>query len=325
MCNRTFARLSNLQTSLGNRSTVNFVLDRKGTNYEIPHLLSLACLSSFGLYRGRSFMALDKSGKQTGQPRATRALNPTNQPNPTQNANGSAKAIPDNVAWELFLRTVGENNARPLVERAGNFAKDEDRSSVDHILEDAKSLYGTLASHDQYARELKNAKNKRPGFRLESDPQLKAELGRVQAWKDQQVAQTVNRFLPGDMSKETWRKMQDFIDTEVKGNIQVVPQSAGPKATSRKPDTDTKSTPAQASAKNSHAPQYGGNIYLYSAGWNDGANVYGTGTLSEQYWSNSSYLAAVTVTSPTGRANTPRPGTLRRRRAPDRGRKIGFR
>ena len=38
--------------------------------------------------------------------------------------------------------------------------------------------------------------------------------------------------------------------------------------------------------------------------WNDGINAFGSGTISEQYSSDASYLVTVTVTSPSGRINT---------------------
>ncbi len=215
-------------------------------------------------------------------------------------------AVPDNVAWELFLRTVGENNARPLVERAGGFdaEAETDRNSVGRIMDDARSLSDTLKIQDRQARELKDAKNKRFGFRPESDPQLKTELNRLQVFSDNQVEKTVNRYLPGVMPKAAWQRLQAFVNTEVKGNIQVIPAQALKEAKLRQPGADKTKMLAQAARKQAHAQGGNGNVYLYSTGWNDGVNVYGSGTLSEPYNSGGSYLVTVTVTSPTGRANT---------------------
>jgi hypothetical protein len=233
-----------------------------------------------------------------------KSIQPVKLPGTISGADNPA-AIPDNVAWELFLRTVGENNARPLVERAGGFDNESetDRNSVDRVMDDARSLNDTLTNHDKRARELKDAKNKRFGFRPESDPQLKAELNGLRTFNDGQVAKTVNRYLPGVMSKEAWQRMQGFVNTEVKSNIQVIPARELKEAKGRQFGADKTKALAQTTRQQAHA-QGGGNIYLYSAGWNDEANVYGSGTLIESNNSGGSYLVTVTVTSPTGRANT---------------------
>jgi hypothetical protein len=250
-------------------------------------------------------LATVKAKKPTARMRDKRARQtpPVKLPGTISGAD-KPQAVPDNVAWELFLRTVGENNARQLVERAG-FQEDQDRNSVDRIVSEAKSLNETLEINDKQARLLKDAKNRRLGFRIESDPQLKTELSRIQASKDENVARVVGRYLLDGLPKADWQKLQTFVNTEVKGNIQVIPARALKEAKLRQSGADKAKTLAQTPRKYAHAAQGGGgNVYLYSAGWNDGANVFGSGTLSEQYGSGTSYLVTITVTSHSGRANT---------------------
>ena len=250
-------------------------------------------------------LATTQAKKPTARARDKRArtTQPAKLPGTISGAD-KPEAVPDNVAWELFLRTVGENNARQLVERAG-FSEAQDYNSIDRVMSYAKSLNETLDSYDHQARSLKDAKNKRFGFRVESDPLLKTQLARIQSAKDQRVAQVMEN-LPNGFSKEDWQKLQDFINTRVKRNIQIIPSITLKEAKARQAGkTKTNALAlAQTSTQQAHAQGGGGNLYLYSDSWNDLLNVFGSGTISEQYSSSGSYLVTVTVTSHSGRSNT---------------------
>jgi len=194
--------------------------------------------------------------------------------------------IPDNVAYELFLRTVAEGNARVLVKRAG--INDDE---IENIMNEAYSFNSILEASDRDASSLKTNKEKLPKI------QINAELSILQKRKDEYIAKTVNRFLSGSLHNEEMKKLQNFIKTEIKSNIQKVlikDSSQAKEVALNKPYT--KSFASRQSG--------GGELYLYSAGWNDGMNVYGSGSISEQYTSGTSYLVTVTVTSPLGRSNT---------------------
>ncbi len=191
--------------------------------------------------------------------------------------------IPDNVAYELFLRTVAEGNARGLVKRAG--LNDEE---IEMIMSAAYSLSSALEISDRRAQELKN--NQAASNKI----QPKTELLRLQQKKDDFIDATVNRYLPNSLNDEARKKLQNFLKTEVKGNVQKIFVT-----------NDSVQTKEVAFAKTSAARQSsGGQLYLYSTGWNDGISVYGSGSISEQYSSGTSYLVRVTVTSPLGRSNT---------------------
>lgn len=195
--------------------------------------------------------------------------------------------IPDRVAYELFLRTVAENNARDLVKRAG--FKDED---VERILHDAERLNDQLANLDSEARSVKEK------ITDSSDLQTNSHLMILQAKKDEYVAETINHFLPRTLGNAGISKLQDFIKTNVKGNTQKV---------LIKDDSRTDKFALNKSFVNSFAGKQSGNggqLYFYSAAWSDGTNVYGSGSLSEQYYSNTSYRVTTTVTAPSGRTNT---------------------
>ncbi len=203
--------------------------------------------------------------------------------------NGAEKPnqIPDLIAYELFLRTVAENNARGLVKRAG--FDDED---VEKIMIEAYRLNQILEPLDKRAREIKQNKNKSQA------PQTRTELLSLQTKKDEAITRAVTRFFPQDLSKEEMNKLQNFISKEVKKNVQkalIEDVSSTNELAFNKPFVKS-----FASRQNSGSGQF----YLYSTGWSDGVNAYGSGSLSEQYASNASYQVTTTITSPGGRSNT---------------------
>ncbi len=221
----------------------------------------------------------DKIQKLTTQPK-------TAQPKAAKfykNKNKAAQKIPDKIAYELFLRTVGEYNAKGLVERAGL-----DDSEVEVIVSEAKSLNEILKLNDDAAQKIKQSKN------TLSESKLTAELTEIQIRENEIVDRTINRLLSGNLQSEGINKLKNFIDSEVKNNIQIVPK---PKSGWLNKDKFNKT-------RTKVSLQKASSLYLYSTGWQNGANVFGVGTLSEQFQSSATYKITTTVTSPSGRSNT---------------------
>lgn len=212
--------------------------------------------------------------------------NPANQTYPAQYSDKSKKQVPDRVAYELFLRTVGEYNAKDLVERAGLNAEQTEK-----IVTEARSLNDLLNYADEATSRVKENKDNL------SAPDVKNELAKFEAKKKEYIDRTVGRFLPGSLAADGMNKLKDFIDSEVKNNIQIIPRSKLKKGTEK--EVEFVRTSTRSSRQSS-----GGNLYLYSAAWQNGMDVYGSGTLSEEYTSETSYKVTVTVTSPGGRSNT---------------------
>ncbi|GEM_PF-1738295 len=194
--------------------------------------------------------------------------------------------IPDMVAYELFLRTIAEGNARNLVERAG--FKDEE---IEKITNEANSFNFAVEFADRRAFELKADKEK------SSDVQIKSELVNLQKKKDELLEKVVNRYLLPNLSNEGTNKLRNFIKTEVKRNTQKILINESAKTT----ELLSNKTFAHSFASRQTG---GGQLYLYSAAWQEGMNVYGSGSLSEEYASQTSYRITVSVTSPSGRSNT---------------------
>lgn len=121
-----------------------------------------------------------------------------------------------------------------------------------------------------------------------SQAEILKELSRAQQRKDELVARTVNRFLSQDLQEEGMNKLRNFITKEVKRNIQKI---------LLKDSSQINEFAFNKSFVKSFASRQssGGQLYLYSAAWNDGVNVYGSGSLSEQYASNTSYHVTTTL------------------------------
>lgn len=213
----------------------------------------------------------------------------TEMRNPTENVKRSCD-IPDKVAYEIFLRTIGEHNARSVLERAGF-----DDKAVEVIVNEAKALNSTLEQSDKQARELKETKDK-------SAAQTKNESQRLRKLKDEIVVRQIG-YLQRELQADDWLKFQNFINSEVKRNIQKV-------SIDNLKQTKTAVTNAKQSegvideTKNRVAQSGGGNVYLYSTTWKSDSKVFGAGTVLEQYESKTSYRLTITVASPSGRVKT---------------------
>jgi hypothetical protein len=237
----------------------------------VSTLFVLTIIGSFVLSRSTTAQKNDKTQGLVNQPVSAKFSNKETK-----------KQIPDQVAYELFLRTVGEYNAKGLVERAGF-----DEREVEIIVGEAKSLNEYLTSNDESARRIKENKNNL------AFSDIRTELDKIQTKKDELIDRAVNSYLPNSLTAEDAGKLKEFVNSEVKNNITVVakPKPAKDKVSFVK--TSTKSF-----------LQTSGELYLYSAAWQDDANIFGVGTLSEQYQSGTSYQVSTTLTSPSGRSNT---------------------
>lgn len=248
--------------------------------------ISLVIFTLLALLPGAIFFLTQPTAAQTDKSSNVKIKNKTlpKSPRIKKIISGAKepKQIPDNVAYELFLRTVAEGNARALVKRTG--LTDE---QVEKVMVAAYSVNHYIESLDRMAKELKLKQT------AATKQQTKIKLLDLQKKKEQIIAERVEIHLKKALSNEAEDKLEDFVETEVKGNLKKILVS-----------DDSPQIKETAFIKTSLKRQNGGELYLYSAGWNDGFNVYGSGSLSEQYTSNTSYRATTTVISPSGRSNT---------------------
>jgi hypothetical protein len=215
----------------------------------------------------------------------------------TKTLTEAQKAIPDEVAWELFFRTIDENNARQLLIDA---EIDEDR--FDEMMNFAKYSSLNWEIFDKKARDIKQQNTKFGNVDLLANSKVKKDLADLDLAKSKYTSERLSERLPNrypENGKSDWDKLEEYVRTEVKSHILII----SPKELKAKATEKEKAKFVKTSFKKDAQTQ-NGNAYLYVAGWNDGVNVYGAGTVTEQYSSGTSYLVTVMVTSPSGRVNT---------------------
>ena len=219
----------------------------------------------------------------------------------TKELTEAQKAIPDEVAFEVFLRTIGENNARQLLLKAG-FDEAQDSDKLDQIMNDAKMLADSLDSLDKKVRDIKLRKG--GGRDFQADAKIKSDLSRLQSDKADILRQTISYYLKTATRFDNgWDKVQNYVQTTVKSKMQVVETKSSLRSKPQKKEM-AKVGFANNFAVGTAAQTQVGNAYLYCDGWSEGENVFGSGMITEGYASGTSYLVSVTVTSPSGRTNT---------------------
>jgi hypothetical protein len=251
----------------------------KRSDHDLKNLIILAVLFlPAGILAGGSQSFINSASAQKEIARSPRSQAPTLAIKGSDNP----RAIPDNIAFELFLRTAAEGNARDLVKQGG-FSEDQ----VEWIMGEAYSFENIVELAD---RAIANAQSGSDGASL-------TEIAKEGRKKDEALARTINKYLPSRLGKDGMAKLRGFVTSDIKRNIQKIDiKGAGRKEGSLR----------RSGFARSFAPAYpgGSELYLYSAAWTDGINVYGSGALSEEYPSDSSYLVTVTVTSPDQRSNS---------------------
>jgi hypothetical protein len=233
---------------------------------------------------------------------ATNAQNTTkvslnNNLTTTKTLTKAQKAIPDEIAFEVFLRTVAENNAPQLLKDAG-FDLDKDAGTIEQMTQQFKSYNRSFERLDKQAEEIKSKVNKTAGVNFLTDEKVKNGLDALQNERTNLVIQAMTNIEDNYRSENGWQKINKFLQTTVKSQMQIVQIKSSLTAKIGKTSSFVNSFAGKNNA------QQVGNAYLYTTGWSDGENAYGSGTVSEQYASGTSYLASVTVTSPSGRTNT---------------------
>lgn len=159
-----------------------------------------------------------------------------NSPN---NIGKLSTVIPDEVAYEIFLRSVGENNARSAIQRAGF-----EGEGAELILGEAKNLNSNLEPSDKQLVELRAARNKSP-------VQIENEWKKLRKLRQDLVMRQIG-YIQRGLGASDWYKFQNFINFEVKNDIQKVSNQLD-----------------------------GGFVYLYSTTWKTNTQVFGSAAILE--------------------------------------------
>lgn len=211
------------------------------------------------------------------------------------------KAIPDEAAFEVFLRTVGENNARELLLKVG-LDEVEDSDELYTLMDEARSFANRLKQLDEQAKNVKLGND--GGKTALTTSKGKATLANLDRDKRNILDEITFRYLRSVTSSENpWKKLQEYVRTTVKSQMSVVDVKSSKRLKPSKDRLAKMSLGNSFSAGSSVQTQVG-NAYLYIDGWNTEDNFFGSAMITEQYASGTSYLVSVTTTSPGGRNNS---------------------
>ncbi len=178
-------------------------------------------------------------------------------------------AVPDYVAYELFLRTLASGVSRGLAEKIG--LKDDE---VDVLIRQARYLQNSLADLERKVDENRNA----PARTANSGPQ--GLLLDLQKERERAVIETMSSFVLRSLDEPSSQKLQAYLSGEVKGHIKAVPAT-------------TVWNSSELGEKNRY-------YFIYADAWLSGATVYGTGSVTTSYTSlaSNSYKVSTTIVSP---------------------------
>lgn len=258
----------------------------------MKHRNGIASFTVLALSIGFSSLSSDSSAEVSAQQKVTQLKiqkDLRKSPRIKGVIKGSEKPdeIPDMVAYELFLRTVAEGNARALVKIA-----DLTDGQVDTVFREANDFAKVFEPNDKHLRDLRQNKADL------SEVEVQSRMAVTKARVDGILNRMITEWLPRGLGREGMARLRNFMGSEVKGNIQKLLLYDSPQAKT------FGSKKKFASSFAAQAVSGGGELYLYSAAWNDESGIYGSGTLTEQFSSTTSYSVSVTVASPSGRSNS---------------------
>ncbi len=265
---------------------------------------SILLILTVAAFLSVNFLQMTKAeNKKTNETEQLKKVSTTTDSTETKTLTAAQKAIPDEIALEVFLRTVGENNAPQLLQKAG-LDENVNSNKIQRVLASAKLFNDNLDRIDKQSRRIKNLANHSYNSDFLKDSNVKSDLTDLQSEKKNIVKQFIaGNLAEANTSDNGWKELQNYVQTIVKSEMQIVSVKSASQAKQHEFDIK-KAAFANSFTKKSAAQTQVGDAYLYITEWNDLDNVFGSGMISEQYSSGTSYLVSVTVTSPGGRTNT---------------------
>ena len=188
----------------------------------------------------------------------------------TVDGSASPSKIPDFVAFELFLRTLGRSASRELAQRIGL----ED-ANTDSLLSEANSFEQIIPTFYKALHEATTSQQ--PAVRLDN----------LRKQREAYNAKVSELFLPHSLGESGAMKLLSYIRSEIKGKIKRIPVAAIRQANKwRSIDIEDK----------------GGNLYIYTDSWYENANVFGAGAVTADYanLNDDVFEVTTTITAPDG-------------------------
>jgi hypothetical protein len=140
------------------------------------------------------------------QNKNTTKVSLTNNLNTNKTLTEAQKAIPDEIAFEVFVRTVAENNAPQLLTDAGF-----DTELTEQCMELFKKLNSELEDFDKQAKDAKLSKNE--GRNFLNDTKVKNELDDLQRQKTNYLRTLISINTQPSSPNSSWVKIKDFLQT----------------------------------------------------------------------------------------------------------------
>jgi hypothetical protein len=195
------------------------------------------------------------------------------------------EAIPDTVAFELFMRSIADYPSESVFKDAGLRG-----NQINNALNYVQSFELAMSLFDRDARKIK-------GSRSGTD-----RLAQLQKKKEEYLERGMNHYLPMILGADGGNKIRSYINGQVKPRSKKVPVSDA-----RKDRQDIKSKEAASyqsgdvltARHHASLPLLPG-AYVYCNAWYDGENVYGAGTVSSNYSDYNQYIVTTTVIAPGG-------------------------
>ncbi|MEK6406548.1 MAG: hypothetical protein AABN34_06255 [Acidobacteriota bacterium] len=192
----------------------------------------------------------------------------------TVDGSASPSNIPDSVAYELFLRTLGRSASRELAERVGL-----ENANVDSLLSEASWFEQGIPLFYKAFHEASSGANtsQKTAIRLDS----------LRQQREAYIAKISGLFLPRRLGGSDAMKLLAYIRDEVKRKIKRIPVAAIRQANRwRSIDIEDK----------------GGSLYIYADSWYENANVFGAGAVTADYanLNDRVYQVTTTITAPDG-------------------------
>lgn len=175
------------------------------------------------------------------------------------------EAIPDTIAYELFMRSIADYPSERAFNDAG-LTGDQIANAMAYL----SSFQNAMSLFDQNARMIK--RSGRGGDKL----------SQLQKKKEEYLERGLNHYLPMILGADGGNKIRAYVNARVKPKTKRVPVSNAQNTTpapDQKPDKHATSRNALA-RHHAVSPALGYGVYVYANAWHDGDNVFGSGTIS---------------------------------------------
>jgi hypothetical protein len=206
-------------------------------------------------------------------------------PDPPGTISGATNpdAIPDAIAFELFMRSISDYPSEQSFRDLGL-----NEGQIQQALNYRASFEQELSLMDEAAR---NIRETRRGME---------QLAQLQKKKENFIERSMKQTLRDMLGDEGANKIRSNINARVKPKTKRITT-----ITAKKTEDDREvAEPVRARRSARHHPAAvmpsEQQVYVFSNAWKNGGSVYGSGTLSSSYQDFSQYLVTTTVVAPNG-------------------------